>query len=166
MTFKIAACTVVLLITTAITTFGQTLPNEEMIFSFDTQNGKTVTLSKDKKNKYLIYRFGTKTKVEFEFPRKSKESWSMFNYSYALRGGGKENAGIDLNYVYFTHQHFTYVIYDTYFAEEDKQRIGVKVINLRSGTTTNISGNIKTRKGILIGFREDTLITRGGELFD
>ena len=90
----------------------------------------------------------------------------MFNYSYALRGGGKQNAGIDLNYVYFTHQHFTYVIYDTYFAEEDKQRIGVKVINQRSATTTDISGNIKTRKGTLTYFRADTLITPGDELFD
>lgn len=55
MTFKIAACTVVLFITTAITTFGQTWPNEEMIFSFDTQNGKTVTLSYSVNSKMPVF---------------------------------------------------------------------------------------------------------------
>lgn len=166
MKFKITAGTLLLLVTFALTIFGQTLPNEKVIFSFDTQNGKTVTLSKDKKGRYLIYRFGTKSKTEFEFPGKSKNSWSAFTYSGWLRGGGLANAGIDLNYVYFINNNFRYIIYDTYFAEGDKKSIGVKVINLRSKSTTNIPGNLATRKGTLSGFREDTTITHGDELFD
>lgn len=166
MKFKITAGTLILLVTFTLTIFGQTLPNEKVIFSFDTQNGKTVTLSKEKKGKYLIYRFGTKSKTEFEFPGKSKNSQAAFTYSYWLRGGGVANAGIDLNYVYFTYDNFRYVIYDTYFAEGDKWRLGVKVINLLSGNTTDIPGKVKTRKGTLIGFREDTTITHGDELFD
>ena len=64
------------LLTLTITSFGQnfTLPNEEVVFSFDTQNGKKVTLNKDKANSYLIYGFGTKDKIEFELPGKSKSS--------------------------------------------------------------------------------------------
>jgi len=44
------------------------LPNEEVIYSFETKNGKKMSLVKDKTNKYIQYRFGTKTKVEMEFP--------------------------------------------------------------------------------------------------
>ena len=86
------------------TGFGQsfTLPNEEVIFSFNTQNGKKVTLNKDTANNYVIYRFGTKEKIEFEFPGKSKSSWTDFKYSFYLRGGGTQNEGMDLNYIYFT----------------------------------------------------------------
>ncbi|MEY4926599.1 MAG: hypothetical protein RI894_1035 [Bacteroidota bacterium] len=44
------------------------LPNEECVFSFKTKSGKTMMLAKDKTEKYLIYRFGTKNNIELEFP--------------------------------------------------------------------------------------------------
>jgi hypothetical protein len=33
------------------------LPNEEVIYSFETKNGKKMSLVKDKTNKYIQYRF-------------------------------------------------------------------------------------------------------------
>ncbi|MFT3702630.1 MAG: hypothetical protein QM802_09680 [Agriterribacter sp.] len=87
-----------------------TLPNEEVIFSFNTQSGKKVTLNRDKANGYIIYRFGTKDNIEFEFPAKSKDSWTKFTYSFYLRGGGPQNEGLDLNYIYFTNKEFKYVM--------------------------------------------------------
>ncbi len=86
-------------------------------------------LAKDKNDAYIVYRFGTANKVEFEFPEKTKDSWSKFKYSFWLRGGGAANEGIDLNYVYFGNKEYTYVVYDTYHAVGDIQRVGVKVIN-------------------------------------
>src|SRR5882724_5416344 len=74
------------------------LPNEDLIYSFATSNGKQLVLVKDKSDKYIIYRFGSKTKIEFEFPEKNKSSFSKFKYSFYLRGGGSDNAGMDLNY--------------------------------------------------------------------
>ncbi len=150
------------------TCFGQnfTLPNEELIFSFTTQSGKEVILNKDKRNNYIIYRFGTKDKVEFEFPGKSKSSWTEFKYSFYLRGGGRKNEGMDLNYIYFTNKGFEYVIYDKYFAVGNKQDIGIKIINLKTKKTTNIKGNRKTRKGTLVDFRDNNLLEIGDELFD
>ncbi|WP_130735837.1 hypothetical protein [Flavobacterium sp. J27] len=39
------------------------LPNEELIFGFETQRGKKLVLAKDKNNAYIIYRFGTIEKL-------------------------------------------------------------------------------------------------------
>ena len=105
------------------------LPNETLIYSFETQNGKKLVLAKEKNDKYIVYRFGTKDKIEFEFPEKTKESWEKFKYSFYLRGGEIQNEGMDLNYVKFINRDYQYVIYDTYYAAENKTSIGIKITN-------------------------------------
>lgn len=142
------------------------LSNETVIFSFNMQNGKMVTINKDKGNKYIIYRFGTKDKVEFEYPNNLKSSWTNFKYSYYLRGGGIQNEGMDCNYLYFINENFKYVIYDTYFSRDGKQNIGIKIIDLKSNKRIDIKGIIKTRKGMLIDFRDNKLLEIGEELFE
>ena len=157
-----------LIILSAVSAFGQgyLLPNEELIFSFSTQKGKKVTLNKDKNNQYIIYRYGSDKKIELEFPSKSASSWKSFNYSFYLRGGGSQNEGMDLNYVYFTNNNYQYIIYDTYYAVGEKHSIGIKIIDLKTKKTTDIKGNIKTRKGTLIDFRDNKLLEITDELFD
>lgn len=152
----------------SITAFSQkySLPNEVTIFSFQTSNGKTVALNKDKENKYLIYRFGTKDKIEFQFPDTLETSWKKFKYTFWMRGGGTQNEGLDLNYIEFTNKNFKYVIYDTYFATGNKQNIGVKIIDLTTNKITDVKGIFKTRKGTLVDFRENGLLEMGDELFD
>ena len=142
------------------------LPNEELLYSFETAKGKKVMLAKDKANAYIIYRFGTKDKIEFEYPDKTKDSWSKFTYTFYFRGGGADNEGLDLNYVSFTNKGFQYIIYDTYSAVENKTSFGIKVINLSKEKTTNIPGLPKTQKGTLIDFKENGLLKVGDELFD
>ena len=156
------------LLSVTTTSFAQsfTLPNEEVIFSFTTQNGKKVTLNKDTANNYIIYRFGTKDKIEFEFPGKSKRSWTNFKYSFYLRGGGTQNEGMDLNYIIFTNNGFKYVIYDTYFSVGNKKDIGIKIINLKTNKTTKIKGDRKSQAGTLVEFRHNNLLEIGDELFD
>jgi hypothetical protein len=140
--------------------FGQKylLPNEELIYSFETQNGKKLLLAKDKNDNYIVYRYGTKTKIEFEFPENLKESWSKFKYSFYLRGGGKMNEGMDLNYIAFINKNYKYVIYDTYFSVENETNIGIKIIDLKTEKIIEIKGNLKTRKGNLVHFRDNKLI--------
>lgn len=142
------------------------LPNEELIYSFETEKGKKVMLAKDKANAYIIYRFGTKDKIEFEYPDKSKDSWSKFTYTFYFRGGGADNEGLDLNYVSFTNKGYQYIIYDTYSAVENKTSFGIKVINSKTKKTSNIPGLPKTQKGTLIDFRENGLLKIGDELFE
>jgi len=73
-------------------------PDEQILISFKTREGKTVSLSSEMENRYIVFRIGTDIKTEMEFPRKTKESWQKFKYSSYLRGGGAENEGLDLNY--------------------------------------------------------------------
>ncbi len=134
------------------------LPNEEIIISFDTENGKHLTLAKDKSNNYIIYRFGSKEKVEFEFPEKNKNSWSKFKYSYYLRGGGAQNEAEDLNYIYFINKNVKYTIYDTYRSIGNSKKIGVKVSNTKTNRTTDIKGTSLSRKGSMTDFRDNGLL--------
>ncbi|KFF25035.1 hypothetical protein [Chryseobacterium vrystaatense] len=131
------------------------LPNEETIFSFQTKSGKTMSLVKDKKNEYIQYRFGSKDRVEMEFPAtRTKESWKQFTYSSYHRGGGKQNAGMDLNYLTFIKNNYKYQLFRTYSAEDESFSTGVTVTDSK-GKETDITGVYKTIKGCMCNL-EDT----------
>jgi hypothetical protein len=142
------------------------LNNEKVIYSFVTESGKIMTLCKDTGDKYIVYRFGTKDSIEIEFPQKGKNSWTKFKYSFYLRGGGVSNEGIDLNYVTFTNGRFKYLVYDTYFANGGKHTIGVRIFNTKSEEVMDFKGDLKTRQGTLIDFRDNGLIATDDELYD
>ena len=138
------------------------LPNEEIVYCFETKNGKTMMLAKEKTDGYLVYRFGTKNKIDFEFPTKTNDSWNQFRFSYYFRGGGKKNAGTDLNELFFVNGDFKYVIYSSYYAGDDEEPesydIGVRVVDLKNDKMTVISGKPKTEKGTLAKFRSNGLV--------
>lgn len=142
------------------------LPNEIEIYSFEIQKGKKLMLAKDKNDEYIIYRFGTKNKIELEFPNKTKESWNRFKYSYWLRGGGITNEGIDLNYIAFINNEYKYIIYNTYYATGNKTSVGIKVINLKTSKIADIKGIKKTQKGTLVDFRDNRLLKIDDQLYD
>ncbi|HBV17211.1 hypothetical protein [Chryseobacterium carnipullorum] len=135
------------------------LPNEETIFSFDTKNGKKMSLVKDKKNGYIQYRLGSKNHVEMEFPNsRTKESWKQFTYSSYHRGGGKQNAGMDLNYLSFSNNNYKYQLFRTYYAEDGSYAAGITVTDSK-GKETEISGVYKTIKGCMCNL-EDTEVKK------
>lgn len=130
------------------------LPNEETIFSFETKNGKIMSLVKDKKNEYIQYRFGNKNHVEMEFPAaRTKESWKQFTYSSYHRGGGKQNAGMDLNYLSFTNNGYKYLLFRSHYAEDESLSTGVTVTDSK-GKETDIAGIYKTIKGCMCNLEE------------
>jgi len=135
------------------------LPNEETVFSFQTKNGKIMSLVKDKKNEYIQYRFGSKDHVDMEFPSaRNKESWKQFTYSSYHRGGGKQNAGMDLNYLTFTKNNYKYQLYRTYSAEDESFSTGITVTDSK-GKETDITGVYKTIKGCMCNL-EDTEVKK------
>ncbi|PQA90332.1 hypothetical protein B0A69_20565 [Chryseobacterium shigense] len=135
------------------------LPNEETIFSFDTKNGKKMSLVKDKKNGYIQYRFGSKDHVEMEFPNsRTKDSWKQFTYNSYHRGGGKQNAGMDLNYLSFSKNNYKYQLFRTYDAENESFSTGITVTDSK-GKETEISGVYKTIKGCMCHL-EDTEVKK------
>jgi len=148
---------VVLLVLNLNVIFAQSYlqSNEVCIMSFRTKNNKIVMLARDKDNKYLIYRFGTKDKIEFEFPTKTKESWTKFKYSHYSRGGGKQNLAEELRHISFINNNFKYVIYDSYYSESDEFDIGVQVLDLKTKKLTDYEGTLNSKKGSL-SFKESS----------
>ncbi|MXO05090.1 hypothetical protein [Flavobacterium sp. HBTb2-11-1] len=155
---------IIILLLTSIKSFSQSLlaSNEETIFSFKTKNGKTVLLAKDRKNAYLIYRYGKDNKIELEFPKDKKESWNKFTYFYYIRGGGKANAGLDLDRIAFVNANIEYVIYSDYsagdFENEESYYIGIRVIDLKTKKETNIKGQKESTVGSMQDFRTNGLL--------
>lgn len=141
--------------------FGQQylFPNEEVIFSFETAKGKKMVLAKDKKDGYIIYRFGTDKKIELEYPKeKNKESWNKFTYSHYSRGGGVQNLAMDITSIYFQIGNFDYAVYDDYYSEGNEYTTGIIVTDLITNKETTINGKYKSIKGSFYKVIESGLI--------
>ena len=141
------------------------LENEDVILEFETTNGKKLTISKDISDKYLVYRFGDKENIELEYPKQKNNAWKKFTISNYLRGGGIENEGMDLKYLYFEIENYKYVIYQEYLAIKGKTEYGVRVFNLVSNKEIEIKANPNTIKGSLVSLIEHKKIKKGEELF-
>jgi hypothetical protein len=143
------------------------LKNEITLFSFKTKKGKIVSLSKDQDNKYLIYRFGTSKKIELEYPDKNLESWKKFKYNSYIRGGGIENAGMEIYDLQFENKGYQYILFETYHAVKNTYEIGLYVIHLKTNKEVRIEGKLETQKGSLSPFQyEDLLQKEDFGLFD
>ncbi|MGI9653368.1 hypothetical protein [Chryseobacterium sp. RLHN22] len=136
------------------------LPNEEVIYSFETKNGKKMTLVKDKNNQYIQYRFGSPNKIEMEFPKeRTKESWKKFHYNSYWRGGGIQNAGMEIDNLSFNHNGYDYLLFRTYHAKGEVYTAGI-IIKDKKGKETRIKGNYKTVKGCICNLEETKMIER------
>ncbi|PQA92153.1 hypothetical protein SAMN05421796_107179 [Chryseobacterium piscicola] len=135
------------------------LPNEEVVYSFETKNGKKMSLVKDKTNQYIQYRFGTKNKVEMEFPaERTKESWKKFHYNSYWRGGGIQNAGMEIDNLSFNNG-YEYLLFRTYHAEGEVYTAGI-IIKDKKGKETRIKGNYKTLEGCICNLQDTGMIER------
>lgn len=103
------------------------MENEDVIISFKTDTMKIMSICVSKDEKYIVYRYGTKGKIELEYPYDKINSWKCFKYSYYFRGGGANNEGLDLVYLSFTNGGYTYTIYEEYSAVADKTSYGIRI---------------------------------------
>ena len=103
--------------------------NEDIILSFKTINQKSVvSICKEKTGRYIVYRSGSKDKVELQFPNKlDKTSWSFFHYSGQWRFGGKANAGFGDLVLKFTNMGTTYRIFQEWNDEGNSSKFGLQV---------------------------------------
>lgn len=145
---------VILILVISVPAFAQLIEKGETeIFRFKTNAGKTAVICKGENESYLVYRFGTNSKVELRYPADLNESsWELFTYSYYFRGGGKENAGLDLNYLTFTNNGYTYKLYQEYSAEDNSEAAGV-IITGMDINDTDIKAVKNSVKGSLIDLR-------------
>lgn len=138
---------------------------EETIIEFKTTNGKKLRVSIGENQRYLVYRYGSQDTVELEYPSDLENSWSKFQFSWYLRGGGKMNEGMDLNYLYFDVENYRYVVYQEYRAVENILESGIKVINLQTDKVYKIKADPKSVDGGLFKLRDIEQIEIGDELF-
>ena len=98
--------------------------NDELIvYSCLLSNGKTasICISRDFNSStgYILYRFGTPQRIEFEYPKDKTNTLQAFSYQWYLRGGGAGNAGMDNNHLTFSNGGFTYELFHDYSAGSD-----------------------------------------------
>jgi len=119
-----------------------------------------MALVKDKNDGYIQYRFGNKDHVEMAYPaEKNKDSWKKFKYRSYMRGGGKQNAGMELNYLTFSNNGYQYQLFRTYYAEDSSYATGITVTGA-NGKETNINGIYKSIKGCMCHLQESDLIEK------
>ncbi|MBO8173346.1 MAG: hypothetical protein H0Z33_15865 [Bacillaceae bacterium] len=140
--------------------------HEKVLLSFklaDTPKTLSVCISKTQPD-YIVYRFGTKDKIELEFPENKVDSWSKFTYSYYLRGGGQGNEGMDLNYLTFENGRYEYQIYEEYIARDNMTYAGIKITDKQAtNKVTEIKGLSHSVEGSLIILRDNKKIKIKGE---
>lgn len=142
-----------------------TLENEKVLFEFTTKNQQKLVIAEDVTDQYLVYRYGTSTEIELEFPKNKQDAWEVFTFSSYSRGGGEANEGMELNYLYFKIGVYTYVVFEEYLAKNSKTNYGIKVINTENNQTTLIKANSDSVTGTLNIFRDHQKIKKGDELF-
>ncbi|GAB4092531.1 hypothetical protein [Flaviaesturariibacter terrae] len=140
--------------------------NKVLLFGFVTRNGREACLVKDSGNHYIVYRYGTAGRIEWEYPSRERESWKKFTYSFYLRGGGARNEGMDLDQVTFVNNGIRYVLYNSYYAVTGKTNVGIKVIDSKRGRQTDIRALPGRWKGTLADFRTNGLLAISDELYE
>jgi uncharacterized protein YecT (DUF1311 family) len=138
---------------------------EIILFGFQTPNGKTLSITTNHHEDFLVYRFGTKEAVELEYPKNKTDSWDKFQHSWYFRNGGVQNEGMDMDYLYFDIEHTTYVVFQEYHARTETMEWGIKVINRENDQIAIIRADTSTIIGSLAAFRDLEKIPEGEELF-
>ena len=133
---------------------------EELLFGFDVAGSKKKLAVCYRGEDYIVYRFGTKDCVEFQYPEYVEDAWNSMTYDYYMRGGGVENLACDLNYLTFEHEDYTYQVYDEYDTESESSSIGILVTDKKTEKVTDIKGNIESKHGSLNNLRWNSLIKK------
>ncbi|HJV87498.1 MAG TPA: hypothetical protein VJ698_18660 [Noviherbaspirillum sp.] len=134
------------------TLYAQSLctESEKAIFSFkETRSRKFMSICEGSSASYLTYRFGTKEKIELQYPGQLDEhAWKKFEFSGIRRGGGKENAGFGAYTLTFVNGKTEYVVFQEWNDEDETYSIGINIQT--PGKTTVLLGDRLTQKGSLV----------------
>jgi len=123
-------------------------PGEKALYSFSLKsNNKTVLICTGKDDNYIVYRFGTKDKVELQYPTVlAPSSWKTFKYDGYSRGG-VGNSPEELHSITFSNNHITYNIYDDW--DGDGNAFDTGIIIITNGKKIKLIGNSSSRVGTL-----------------
>jgi hypothetical protein len=127
---------------------------EEVIVSFQLQkSNKTASLCQGEAFAYLVYRFGTKGKVELRYPAElNSKSWDKFEFNSYNRYGGKRNAAMGMNDITFTNEDVQYTIDENWNSEDDSRYIGISISAGKA--SRELPGKKSTQEGTLAKLNE------------
>lgn len=122
--------------------------NETVAFAFQLKNKKWVSVCREQNDKYLVYRFGTKDKIELTYPPVlDTTSWQQFSFKYYNRGGGVQNAAMNIAFLTFINNQTSYEVYETWSAEDNTSKCGISITV--NNKITDLKGLLDTRKKYL-----------------
>jgi len=113
-------------------------PSEVNVMSFDTEDGKEVHLTQDTVSNSLVFRYGTPSNWEIVFTDDLDDDEAIFSSSGYFRGGGIDNAGLDLNYLHFNYDGYNYTLFDEWSAEGETHEHGVRIDATEGSTTPDV----------------------------
>ncbi len=137
--------------------------NEKLVMSFNTANGKRMVLAVDTANKYLVYRYGTRKRVELEYPADMDNSFKKLRLFHYMRGGGVQNDAEDLKQLQFTINGVTYKLYDNWYAVGNRSECGIVIPGTRMAHTVTIKAIARTKKGGLESLIDNEAIPSANE---
>ena len=129
------------------------MSNEDVFLSFVIKNNKIISLCSAKDQSYIVYRYGTKNKIELEYPIDKNDSWLKFEYTYYTRQEDVKITFFTLDTSLHMFRVFsTPIIFEEYSSILDKTICGIDIINPQK-KFTRIEGDIKSTIGSLYDFR-------------
>ena len=136
--------------------------NEDIVFSFRLESKKWVSVCREKEGKYIVYRIGTKDKIELQIPTVlDTSSWNRFRFSGYSRGGGKENAAMHFGYLSFGIKGIGYEVYQLWNSQDSIEHCGLYVIV--DGKMTELKGGVESEKGNLVNLLYEPKIKQEDE---
>lgn len=127
---------------------------EEVVFSFITENERKLIVAYNPAEDKLVYRFFSKDSLELELPDQGIESWQFFSYMDGHQKVSLNGRQMDLNYLVFTNGGYRYEIYDNYNVAGGGRVVGVDVIKVSDQSVTHISGDADRAVGSLMLLNE------------
>ncbi len=130
---------------------------ETVLFGFQMEkSSKFVAFCTNKKEDYMVYRFGTAAKVELEYPQNRKDTWSKFSQIHFGEECDRKGKG---SYLAFTIGDVGYTVRERCFfndesiadknAADEAYQVDIEVKNAKTGKTTVLMGREGTRSGSL-----------------
>ena len=96
----------------------------------------------------MVYRFGTKDKVELQYPAVlNLASWKAFKYSGYSRGGGRRNLAMEMHSLSFSNNQVVYKIRDDWEAEHNENSASI-IINANR-KKMELAGRASSKNGSL-----------------
>jgi hypothetical protein len=120
--------------------------NENIIISFKIKNSKKrLTIAIDKKQEYLVYRYGNKNKIEMTFKQLNSKKGNQFLYRQENSFGYVRD---EIKSLSFEVSKNKYEVYDNYIESENNQKNGLGIkVTTNSGKVIYIEGDESSKSG-------------------